>query len=65
MNKRRATEMTFLSGSASGALLNVIPNMFPSNSSQLNWHNASLTELLEEWLIDAGLQFNQRLRQPR
>ncbi|KAH7717085.1 LRK-1 protein [Aphelenchoides avenae] len=65
VNKKRASELTFLHNAASGALLNVIPNMFPSNSTQLNWHNASLTELLEEWLIDSGMQLNPRIRQPR
>ncbi|VDK18526.1 unnamed protein product [Anisakis simplex] len=45
---------------------NLLPStVFPTTSCMLNWHNASLSVIANEWLLSACLQLNQRLRTSR
>uniref|UniRef100_A0A915AF19 non-specific serine/threonine protein kinase n=1 Tax=Parascaris univalens TaxID=6257 RepID=A0A915AF19_PARUN len=45
---------------------NLLPStVFPTTSCMLNWHNASLSTIANDWLLSACLQLNQRLRTSR
>ncbi|KHN76857.1 Leucine-rich repeat serine/threonine-protein kinase 1 [Toxocara canis] len=45
---------------------NLLPStVFPTTSCMLNWHNASLSVIANDWLLSACLQLNQRLRTSR
>lgn len=45
---------------------NLLPStVFPTTPCMLNWHNASLASVANEWLLSACLQLNQRLRTSR
>uniref|UniRef100_A0A915PJA2 non-specific serine/threonine protein kinase n=1 Tax=Setaria digitata TaxID=48799 RepID=A0A915PJA2_9BILA len=39
--------------------------VYPTTPCMLNWHNASLETVSNDWLIGASLQMNQRLRTSR
>uniref|UniRef100_A0A8R1XUT2 non-specific serine/threonine protein kinase n=1 Tax=Onchocerca volvulus TaxID=6282 RepID=A0A8R1XUT2_ONCVO len=39
--------------------------VYPTTSCMLNWHNASLETISNDWLVAACLQVNQRLRTSR
>lgn len=39
--------------------------VYPTTPCMLNWHNASLENVSNDWLIAAALQVNQRLRTSR
>lgn len=66
VNKKSAVESSFPVGGA-GMLnsSNLLANIFPSTSVQLNWHGAALESLATEWLTTAALKFNARLRHSR
>ncbi|VDN03509.1 unnamed protein product [Thelazia callipaeda] len=45
---------------------NLLPStVYPTTPCMLNWHNASLETVSNEWLVAASLQVNQRLRTSR
>lgn len=39
--------------------------VYPTTPCMLNWHNASLETISNDWLIAASLQVNHRLRTSR
>lgn len=66
INRRAMTERTQLGGVlASIATTYTYSSMFPSVPVMINWHNqrCHLAQLRPQWLIDAALHLNARLRQ--
>lgn len=59
INKKISLDSTMLNSS------NLISNIFPTNSIQLNWRGTTMDELLTDYLINSTMKFNPRIRQIR
>uniref|UniRef100_A0A915CSY4 Non-specific serine/threonine protein kinase n=1 Tax=Ditylenchus dipsaci TaxID=166011 RepID=A0A915CSY4_9BILA len=44
---------------------NLLPQVYPNTACQLNWHNVSLDRLAVDWLVNAALHLNTRVRQSK